>query len=189
MEGTLNDLLRTGIAILPDRFRADECAAWIASAAAEGFEEATVSTRKGALRDESVRNNSRVVRDDVALAAMVWRRLRDHVPAFLDGRQATGINERFRFYRYAPGERFAGHVDGAYRRANGEESRLTLMIYLNDDFTGGETAFAETVVTPRRGTVLLFRHALFHEGRPVGQGIKYVLRSDVMFNPPGRISG
>jgi hypothetical protein len=45
------------------------------------------------------------------------------------------------------------------------------------------------VVTPAKGMALLFRHELFHEGSALAKGRKYVLRSDVMYNPPGRYSG
>jgi predicted 2-oxoglutarate/Fe(II)-dependent dioxygenase YbiX len=143
--------------------------------------------RQGAGRDAGLRNNSRAIRDDPALAADLWQRLRQHVPPFLDGRQAIGINQRVRFYRYDPAQYFGGHVDGVFRRGNGEESRLTLMVYLNDDVTGGETAFADTVIVPSTGLALLFRHELFHEGRPVTAGVKHVLRSDVMYGPVGRL--
>lgn len=34
---------------------------------------------------------------------------------------------------------------------------------------------------PRTGTALLFQHLLVHEGCVVRTGVKYVLRSDVMY--------
>ncbi|MBU7587533.1 MAG: 2OG-Fe(II) oxygenase [Nostoc sp. TH1S01] len=111
--------------------------------------------------------------------------------------QAVGLNERFRFYRYNPGQRFAIHHDGSYRRPNGEESLLTFMIYLNDGFEGGETRFhfysrfAENLpsiaVVPVTGTALCFVHDLVHEGTAVIQGRKYVLRSDVMYRQHSKI--
>jgi predicted 2-oxoglutarate/Fe(II)-dependent dioxygenase YbiX len=178
-----------GIFTIPEFFTPEECSRHINQSEKIGFEFATINTASGTVVDEAVRNNSRVIKDDPELAANLWRRLRDDLPAFLDGRQAIGINERFRFYRYESAQRFAGHVDGRFRRENGEESRLTFMVYLNDDFTGGETAFDEVAITPKCGTALIFRHELFHEGRPVTNGRKYILRSDVMFNPVGRLSG
>jgi hypothetical protein len=39
------------------------------------------------------------------------------------------------------GQKFAPHFDGFFRRSNGERSQLTFMVYLNADFTGGETKF------------------------------------------------
>jgi predicted 2-oxoglutarate/Fe(II)-dependent dioxygenase YbiX len=178
-----------GIFTMPEFFPAEECSRYINHSEEIGFELATLNTVGGIIVDETVRNNSRVIVDDPELAVELWRKLREKLPTFLDGHQAIGINERFRFYRYESSQRFVGHVDGKFRRENGEESRLTFMIYLNDDFVGGETAFNDVVITPQRGTALIFRHELFHEGRPVAKGRKYVLRSDVMFNPIGRFSG
>jgi hypothetical protein len=36
-------------------------------------------------------------------------------------------------------------------------------------------------VAPRRGTALLFQHMLLHEGSVVHEGVKDVLRTDVMY--------
>jgi hypothetical protein len=36
-------------------------------------------------------------------------------------------------------------------------------------------------VVPRTGHALIFEHGLRHQGAEVSRGIKYVLRSDVMF--------
>jgi predicted 2-oxoglutarate/Fe(II)-dependent dioxygenase YbiX len=183
------DTLAPGIYTIPAFLGSEECKAHILSSEAAGYQTATINTRKGAAADLDVRNNSRVLVDDRILADSLWQRLRSNIPAFLDGRQAVGLNERFRFYRYASTERFVGHTDGAFERSNGEKSLLTFLVYLNEDFTGGETAFSDIVVRPRTGLALVFRHNLFHEGRPVESGVKYVLRSDVMFGPIGRLAG
>ena len=37
------------------------------------------------------------------------------------------------------------------------------------------------VITPKAGLALCFRHHLIHEGRAVRSGIKYVLRTDIMY--------
>ncbi len=37
-------------------------------------------------------------------------------------------------------------------------------------------------VAPRTGRVLLFEHKLHHEGAMLNAGVKYAMRSDVMFN-------
>ncbi len=75
-------------------------------------------------------------------------------------------------------------------------SRLTFLIYLNDDFDGGHTTFfvpaAEKEgilnafpVTPVRGGILVFPHgtcaAPLHEGSPVLSGAKYVVRTEVEY--------
>ena len=56
------------------------------------------------------------------------------------------------------------------------------MIYLNDNFKGGETRFNNLIVAPKKGSALVFYHYLEHEGAEVLQGIKYVLRTDIMFH-------
>ena len=62
------------------------------------------------------------------------------------------------------------------------------MLYLNDNFTGGETKFYDEdrslrlSVRPQRGMALVFAHLQLHEGAPVAQGRKYVLRTDVMYS-------
>ena len=79
--------------------------------------------------------------------------------------------------------RFEPHVDGYYMRPNGEQSMLTFMLYLNGGFEGGETSFQSGLsIKPEAGMILVFRHALYHEGAAVVSGRKYVLRSDVMFS-------
>jgi predicted 2-oxoglutarate/Fe(II)-dependent dioxygenase YbiX len=168
----------------------DECAAAIAASEAAGFEEALVTTGRGMVMSKDVRNNDRHIFDDPALASSLFDRIRHNVPEFIRERhddpatewQVCGVNERFRMYRYGPGHRFKPHLDGAFHRVPGqEESALTFMIYLNDDFEGGETAFQDRVVRPRCGSALFFFHAILHEGREVTRGQKYVLRSDVMY--------
>jgi prolyl 4-hydroxylase len=177
------------ILIIPEILSSTECADHLARAERTGFEAAPIITFHGVKVDESVRNNDRVIVDDESLAASLWPRLRDHVPAFVDSCQAIGLNERFRYYRYRLGQKFALHRDGAFLRQNGEKSRLTCILYLNEDFTGGETEVKDRVVEPRQGMALIFRHEFLHEGRPVLDGTKYVLRTDVMYDRMGRIRG
>jgi hypothetical protein len=130
-----------------------------------------------------IRNNKRVMFDDHALAADLFVRVKPGVPAVLCGMNPVGANERFRCYRYEPGQKFAAHYDGAFQRDEYEISLLTLIVYLNEDFGGGTTEFLDFDLhaTPRTGTALLFQHRLLHEGCTVTSGMKYVLRSDVMY--------
>jgi len=148
-----------------------------------GFAAAPITTARGFEMRPDIRNNTRVMFDDFELARELFARLRAHVPSEMFGRKVSGTNERFRVYRYDVGECFRAHYDGAFIRNENEQSYLTLMVYLNEDFEGGETRFLEFQfgVTPRSGMALLFQHQLFHEGAPVRSGVKYVLRTDVMY--------
>ena len=178
-----------GIGTIEDVLNAAECAAHIDRAERAGFDKAPIITAFGEVVREDVRNNTRVILDDFTLAALIWDRASEHLPIFLDGRQAIAMNERFRFYRYRPGQRFDWHADASFRRANGEVTRLSFIMYLNDDFSGGETAVMDRVITPKRGMALFFLHDLLHEGRPVRSGTKYVMRTDVMYGRVGETRG
>jgi prolyl 4-hydroxylase len=161
----------------------EECAGLIARIEEAGCVPAPISTGAGFVMRPDVRNNTRVILDDVALARELFGRVAAHVPEQLSGWTVAGANERLRCYRYAEGQRFAPHYDGSFARSPGEVSRLTFMVYLNDDFTGGSTDFPELErrIVPRAGTALLFQHRLLHEGCAVTGGVKYVVRSDVMY--------
>ena len=150
---------------------------------------AAITTATGFRLDLETRNNDRVIFDDTALADWLWPKVRDEIPAILNGRPAVGLNERFRLYRYAPGQRFSWHSDGAFRRENGEMSLLTFMICLNDGYTGGETRFEGSKVVGRTGMALVFHHGVVHEEAEVTEGRKYALRSDVMYGAVGKLGG
>jgi hypothetical protein len=131
-----------------------------------------------------IRNNERASFDDVGLARALFERLRPHVPEVMRASwRAVGLKERFRAYRYDPGQYFAPHHDGCFRRDADEESLLTFLVYLDDGFTGGETRFIDhgVSVAPKQGMALLFQHHLLHEGVTLRSGTKHVLRSDVMY--------
>jgi hypothetical protein len=163
------------------------CAELVARIEAEGPALAPITTHAGPLLDTRVRDNERVMFDDAALAAELFAPTRTLLPAQLNGATITGYNERFRGYRYRNQQRFAPHFDGAYFRpptARGREgSQVTVLFYLNEGFSGGETRLIDwdVVITPRRGSVLFFEHAMLHEGCPVTAGTKYVLRTDAMY--------
>ena len=159
-----------------------ECAEYILLGESIGFTDAPITTMTGFEMRKDIRNNTRVILDDPQLAERLWERAAPWFPPFRE-RQPIGLNERFRFYRYEPGQRFAPHFDGAYERSNGEFSQFSFLIYLNDDFAGGHTIFHRPPldVNPKSGSVLAFYHPQLHEGAVLEQGVKYVLRTDVMY--------
>ena len=173
-----------GIFTISGVLTASECRELIDWSEALGYEAAPVSLAGGPAHRPDIRNNARVMIDSPERAQQIWSRISAGVPPVLRRRRAVGLNERLRFYRYGPGQRFAPHTDGCHRRPNGEESLLTLMIYLNSAARGGETRFENASITPEPGLALIFDHYLLHEGARVLEGQKYVLRSDVMYGPP-----
>jgi hypothetical protein len=182
------------IFLIHDFLSDDECTAFIARSESAGYEEAPITTAGGPVMKKDVRDNRRLMVDDAALADLLYRRARPLLPERVLHWEPISFNERWRYYRYDPSERFAPHYDGSFRRSDLEKSQLTFMIYLNDDFTGGETNFylrpegqwygvsdqPSLSVRPVRGAALVFVHWVLHEGAPVRAGRKYVLRTDVM---------
>jgi 8-oxo-dGTP diphosphatase len=158
-----------------------------------GFSTATVNVTSGATQMLGVRNNDRVKFDDIALADTLWKRLEPHIPTQLEDWTASRLNECFAVYRYTAGQRFKRHQDGVVETDQGEESRFTVLIYLNEECQGGETIFSDadrsgsrvkfinTNVQPETGMTLVFNQELWHEGAEVISGTKYVLRTDVLY--------
>jgi prolyl 4-hydroxylase len=179
----------TWIVTVSDVVTPDECRELIDLTEGAGFESAPVTTSRGFVHMPTLRNNRRVMIDDTERASWLWERIRPHVPQEREGWTVVGLNERFRYYRYEPGQYFRWHADGSFKRSPREQSLLTLMVYLNGDLLGGETEF-DTVgddplrVRPETGKALLFEHPVWHQGAPVLDGVKYVLRTDVMYRAP-----
>jgi prolyl 4-hydroxylase len=102
--------------------------------------------------------------------------------------------EFLQILRYRPGEEFRPHVDyfnesgaGAYQSlADGGQRAHTVLLYLNDDYSGGSTWFPKLSldIKGRRGDVLHFRNLgadglgdrdSLHSGMPVTTGEKWLL--------------
>ena len=180
------------IFLIHDFLSEEECQQYIDQSESIRYDEAPITTGSGFVMRKDIRNNSRVILDDESLAQMLFERAKDLLPsAWLKWNRLVGFNERWRFYRYDPGQRFVAHTDGYFLRENNDQSQFTFMIYLNDDFKGGCTTFEQRKdpltgkkplrVKPTTGTALVFYHHLIHEGEIVDAGRKYVLRTDVMY--------
>lgn len=163
----------------------DECDAIIDLAEIiVGFEQATLNTQTGVATKIEYRNNKRATFDQPELAKELWERLKNDSRLLKEGWKAIGLNERFRVYKYSdPKEFFALHYDGRFLRTIAfEESWVTILVYLNDNFEGGETSFHDGDVIPKKGKAALMTQGnVLHEALSVKSGTKYVLRSDVMY--------
>ena len=171
------------VAFVEELLSKEQCDALIARIEAEKPARAPITTARGPVMDLRVRDNERVMFDDAPLAAELFHQTRGLLPERLQEGLLVGLNERFRGYRYRDEQRFAPHFDGAFVRDEHERSELTLLFYLNEGFTGGQTRLLDWDVTivPRRGSLLVFEHATYHEGARVTDGTKYVLRTDAMY--------
>ena len=75
-----------------------------------------------------------------------------------------------------------------YVRENGETSLITMLFYLNEGYKGGKTVFYKPYgnqvnlkVIPKTGMILLHDHMIDHGVPELKKGVKYVIRTDVMY--------
>lgn len=122
--------------------------------------------------------------------------------------RAVGLNEVFRIAKYYEGHRFGAHCDAWFERNREERSFYTVNLYTNSVAPehGGRTRFygehangrrrveptsqsgsdrIDLAVQPEAGLAVVFRHGprteLLHDGERLGGGVKYLLRTDVMY--------
>jgi hypothetical protein len=121
----------------------------------------------------------------------------------------NSVNKCFRYNQYiAPSIGFKPHRDATFIENEDIRSILSILIYLNDDFLGGDTVFYDTLNTrnkndividemksgyierfrykPKKGSVLIFNHNMIHEGTHLLTGSKCVIRSDIIFKRVSR---
>eukprot|EP00397_Hematodinium_sp_SG-2012_P045951 GEMP01051767.1.p1 GENE.GEMP01051767.1~~GEMP01051767.1.p1 ORF type:complete len:183 (+),score=42.44 GEMP01051767.1:359-907(+) len=163
-----------------------------------GFEEVFVKETKHLAK----RHNDRIHVHSEKFAERLWQRCQQVpiVPQVLDGQwQACGMNPDIRIYRYARGQNFGLHydenvvigTDADQKGAQIRQTMFTCLVYLSDDgtVTGGETKFYSKgklalTLKPVRGMACFHGHGddgMEHEGAEVLKGVKYCLRSDVVY--------
>jgi hypothetical protein len=175
--------------------------------------------------DPSHRNNQRVCINSEALSDVLFSRLvpvmrslnEDKITCTAENKHTFlnegfgmkgewcmhSLNSRFRLCKYHPGGHFGPHYDGDYVVDPVRYRSLkTFMIYLNDDYDGGQTNFVDShdmhldkekgiycsplekifsSLKAERGDCLVFDHRILHEGQQVTSGMKYLIRSDLMY--------
>jgi len=140
--------------------------------------------------DTDARNHERAIYDSHEMVDYMFERVKEFLPKQWHGQRLSCLNERLRYLKYEKGGYFAPHWDGSYARKDGsEQSFLTYILYLNQDFEGGETNFLSThdreeeeyPVGIKTGSLLIFQHDIYHEGSALTCGTKYCVRTDVMY--------
>lgn len=174
---------------------------------------------------EDPRTNKFCVLENERLTQKLWDQVADHLPANLTflgdnvyfnsitkGAEWTPkfVINKLRVYKYEVGNAFPEHIDYKVKRTvyrDGEEyvqqSFLTMLVYLNEDFTGGETGYwpnhngihcrflrnveqqqckkeHQVLIKPKMGMAVIQDQNILHEGLPTKKGIKYILRTDII---------
>lgn len=171
-----------------------ECAYLVAAAEPQFQPSLIVDPATGRMVPHPVRTSDMaafgVFAEDLAVNA-INRRI-----AALSG-TAPAQGEPLQLLRYRQGGEYRPHMDALPAEPN--QRILTVLVYLSDEYRGGETVFPRTALSfrGRKGDALLFRNAdsagradpmALHAGRPVTQGVKYLasrwIRAKTFTYPP-----
>jgi len=168
------------IRLFPGIFSADECDFLIERSQPSLQPSVVVDPRTGQQVPNPVRTSDAVafplVTESPAIHALCRR-----LAAASETQVKQG--EPLQVLRYRPGQQYRPHFDAIGDADN--QRVLTFLVYLNDDFQGGETEFIATglKIKGRKGDGLLFRNAdasgapdpnSQHAGLPVTAGEKYL---------------
>lgn len=189
----------------PHFLDADECRAWIDFCESVGMEKVA----HPATRWIAHRECARLQLNDTAMADRLYSRMQETILPQISWQldnvisspssknyRPVGCNENLRLYRYDKGMSFGKHVDGSHpvKRFDNGNTEITVLIYLSS-CVGGATRFYPPRASsnkknsfafdPQPGAILFHVHGdrcLEHEADPVQQGVKYVLRTDIVYS-------
>ena len=104
----------------------------------------------------------------------------------------VGVSPYVRVERYPCGAQLPPHRDTCVQVHGMSDSftTLTIVVYLNDAFDGGETRLAISAepsawldIRADMGDAIVFRQEILHMGGEVVCGSKYILRCDAIYSP------
>lgn len=204
----------------------DECASLIEKANSKGWNNSSPSGGgHGRTGKEDPRTNKFCVFHDNTISTKLYNAVIKTLPTDLTflgqnvyfnsvtkGAEWTPkfVYDKIRIYKYDVGDSFPEHIDYKVKRTvfrDGceyvQQSFLTLLVYLNDDFKGGETGYwpdhngihcrflraeekqscrkdHQISITPKTGLMVVQDQNILHEGLPPTKGVKYILRTDII---------
>lgn len=203
-----------------------ECIDLIKRANSKGWNNLSTSGGgHGRTGKEDPRTNKFCVFHDLHLSELLWNQVKSSLPtdlSFLGNNVYFNsvtkgtewypkfVYDKIRVYKYDVGYCFPEHIDYKVKRTvyrDGQEyiqqSFLTLLVYLNEDFEGGETGYwpdhngihcrflrneekqsckkdHQVVIKPKTGLMVVQDQNILHEGLPPTKGVKYILRTDII---------
>jgi len=167
-----------------------ECQGLIKEAEKKGFRKAAYKNSLQGPTGNGYRSSQRCIIDSKWKADLIWTRIKPFIPKTWEGYAVIGPNERLRILKYHQGDYFKQHLDGVYTTPDeSQKSCITIQLYLNEGFLGGNTTFMSersdeqnVGVVPKTGSILVFQHDILHEGSLLEGGIKYTIRTDIMYD-------
>ena len=207
---SITALIPSAVFVSTNFFSIEECNAWIHHTEKNiGFEQMkSPQTREYAHREcGRIQMNNCWDMADVLYSRMkpmvedyIMKQEGVDVPNYHPSYGPVGCNGNLRVYKYEKGMSFGRHYDGSNRidRYDGGNTEITVLIYLSN-CEGGATRFYLPLknngkrknngsdgiaFVPQAGAILMHMHGdrcLEHEADPVLNGVKYVLRTDIVF--------
>jgi prolyl 4-hydroxylase len=168
------------VAMFRNLLTSDECNFLIGQAAPSFQPSVIVDPASGQMRPHPVRTSENAmfpwIDENPAIHAINQRL------AAASGTPAAN-GEPLQILRYSPGQEYRPHHDALPHTDN--QRILTMLVYLNDSYEGGETAFLKTGLTVKGaiGDAILFRNSdpqgqpdpdALHAGLPVTAGQKLI---------------
>ena len=164
------DNVAEGVWLTGELLKPDECIRLLALSHENGYRDAILKSHGRHNRESFLRL------PDIA-QAIAFRLKSEIRKEKVTGIRVTEISSTIQCYLYQRGDCVDPHYDGSQDLKGGGQTSFTLVIYLNDGFTGGATGFPdlgfELSAPPGHG--VLFRHSLLHEGKRVITGEKHVV--------------
>lgn len=203
----IQELVPGRVVVIPEFFTSRECETWVSFCETSGGLEYTAhpATKFIAHREcfRMQQTNATV------LAQRIFERMKSYLfllpliqqeTASLYNKASStttykpiGCNPNLRVYKYLKGHSFGKHVDGSDQIEIGT-TEWTVLVYLTECQGGATRFYTESrkrkskndsiAFEPKVGSILLHLHGdhcLEHEADPVTDGIKYVLRTDLVF--------
>lgn len=136
--------------------------------------------------------NGKVVMPHVS--SEMWDAVSEHLPVIYKDRrnkswQFARTSKYVMYAKVSPGQSFPIHTDTGAEFGPLEESKFTVLTYLNDNFEGGSTVFYDdsfnmtAEIAPKRGRTLVFDIDLFHAGTEVSKGNKLWIGTEIVARP------
>jgi prolyl 4-hydroxylase len=146
----------------------------------ESMEKIGFTSIKYERNKDRTRYNQMLRFENDEISKVIFDGLRKALKGKIYNQKFISVHESIRIYKYEKTDEFKRHIDMGIKIAHNIQSKYSILLYLNDKFTGGNTSFGKMKIKPKMGSLILFPHNLKHSGQKINSGTKYILRTDLI---------